>query len=102
MPPRSKDPQAPNPRPRRWARKTPQPRPPKPRAPDASLLLHERRYDEAAVGLLALAVGLHVVTALQVLVDNLALERAHRLEGNGPALVDSRLCRLVRRGTQGD
>ena len=64
--------------------------------------VHERRHDEPSVGLLALAVRLDVVTALQVLVDDLALERAHRLERDRPPVVDRGLGGLVGGGPQRD
>ena len=62
----------------------------------------ERRDNEPPVGLLALAVRLDVVAALEVLVHDLALERGHRLEGHRPVVVDGGLGGLVGGGAQRD
>ena len=51
----------------------------------------KRRDDQVAVGLLALAVGLHVGALAQVLVDDPPLPRGHRVELHGSA----RLQRLL-------
>ena len=58
-------------------------------------LVDEGSDDEAAGWLLALAVGLDVVARLQVLVDDLALERAHRFQLDWTAFADRRLCGLI-------
>jgi hypothetical protein len=45
--------------------------------------LHDqRRDDQVAIGLFALAVGLDVALLAQVLVDELALARRHRVQGD--------------------
>ena len=64
--------------------------------------IDEGCHDEPALGLFALAVGLDVVASLQMLVDDLALERSHRLEPHRPAVVDGGLGGLVGRGAQRD
>ena len=53
-------------------------------------------------GLLALAVRLDVVARLQVLVHDLALERAHRLERDGTVVVNRGLGGLIGGGAQCD
>ena len=63
-------------------------------------MLYDGRDDQPAIWLLALAVRLDVVARLEVLVDDFALERAHRLERDGPAVVDGGLGRLVGGGPQ--
>src|SRR5579884_2102123 len=71
-----------------------------PATPTAPNLLNQRRDDQPPIGLLPLAVGLDVVAALEVFVHDLALERAHRLELNRPAIVDRGLGSLVSRRSQ--
>src|SRR5436305_104216 len=65
-------------------------------------LVHERRDDQTTIGLLALAVRLDVVAALQMLVDDLALERRHRLQRDRTAVVDGGLGSLVGSGPERD
>src|SRR5579871_3591906 len=62
--------------------------------------VHERGDDQVPRRLLALAVCLDVVARLEVLVDHLALQRAHRLERHRPSVVYRRLGRLVGRSSQ--
>ena len=57
--------------------------------------VHERGDDEMPSGLLALAVGLDVVTILEVLVDHLALQRAHRFKRDGATIADGALGGLI-------
>src|ERR1700760_162693 len=88
----------------------PAPRPPARTArvcpPDAApraaphRLINERGDDQAPRRLLALAVGLDVVPSLEVLVDDLPLERGHGLEGDRAPVVDGSLRRLVGRGAE--
>ncbi len=68
----------------------------------AEPLLDQRRYDQPPLGLLTLAVCLDVVPALEVLVNYLALERAHRLERHRTTIVDRRLRSLIRRSPERD
>ena len=62
--------------------------------------MDEGRNDEPPGGLLALAVRLDVMAILEVLMDHLALERAHRLERNRAPSADGRLGSLICGGSQ--
>src|SRR3981081_3530919 len=68
-----------------------------PPAPAPRVSVDERCHDEPPRGLLALAIGLDVVARLQVLVHDLALERAHRLEGHRAGVVPGPYRSLVGR-----
>jgi hypothetical protein len=62
----------------------------------------EGRHHKAPSRLLSLTVSLDVTASLEVLVNHLALHRAHRFERDGATVIDSGLGSLVGRGAQRD
>src|ERR1700759_1858244 len=60
----------------------------------------QRTHDEPARGLLSLDVRLDVTAILEVLMDHLALQGAHRLKGDRAAAADRSLSGLVGGGPE--